>query len=112
MEVVVTGHNFESILPKDHPCHAYFKLTNWFQRRKTGKFSDFIFPKHLGYLDLPIMRGSNFSPVKLAQNAGVKRSLDLFPHGQSSSLIWRSWSPDTILKVYYPRTIHAMLTLN
>ena len=21
---------------------------------------------------------------------------------------WRSWSPDTILKVYYPRTIHAM----
>jgi hypothetical protein len=35
----------------------------------TGKFSDFIFPKHLGFLDLPIMRGSNFSPVKLAQNA-------------------------------------------
>jgi hypothetical protein len=27
----------------------------------TGKFSDFIFPKHLGFLDLPIMRGSNFS---------------------------------------------------
>jgi hypothetical protein len=26
MEVVVTGHNFESILPKDHPCHVYFKL--------------------------------------------------------------------------------------
>jgi hypothetical protein len=22
MEVVVTGHNFESILPKDHPCHV------------------------------------------------------------------------------------------
>ena len=25
---------------------------------------------------------------------------------------WRSWSPDTILKVYYPRTIHAMSALN
>jgi hypothetical protein len=34
MEVVVTGHNFESILPKDHPCHVCFKLTYWFQRRK------------------------------------------------------------------------------
>jgi hypothetical protein len=27
-------------------------------------------------------------------------------HG--SHLGWRSWLPDTILKVYYPRTIHAM----
>jgi hypothetical protein len=25
---------------------------------------------------------------------------------------WRSWSPDTILKAYYPRTIHAMIALN
>ena len=31
-------------------------------------------------------------------------------HG--SHLRWRSWSPDTILKVYYPMTIHAMLALN
>jgi len=31
---VVTGHNFESILPKDHPCHVCFKLADWFQRRK------------------------------------------------------------------------------
>jgi hypothetical protein len=34
MEVVVTGHNFESILPKDHPCHVCFKLVDWFQRRR------------------------------------------------------------------------------
>jgi hypothetical protein len=34
MEVVVTGHNFESILPKDHPCHACFKLADWFQKRR------------------------------------------------------------------------------
>ena len=34
MEVGVTGHNFESILPKSHPCHVCFKLANWFQRRR------------------------------------------------------------------------------
>ena len=34
MEVMVTGHSFESILPKDHPCHVCFKLADWFQRRK------------------------------------------------------------------------------
>ena len=34
MVVVVTGHNFESILPKDHPCHLCFKLADWFQRRR------------------------------------------------------------------------------
>ena len=34
MEVVVTGHNFESILPKDPPCHVCFKLADWFQKRR------------------------------------------------------------------------------
>ena len=34
MEVVVTGHNFESILPKDHPCHVCFKLADRFQKRR------------------------------------------------------------------------------
>jgi hypothetical protein len=34
IEVVVTGHNFESILPKDHPCHVCFKLADWFQKRR------------------------------------------------------------------------------
>jgi hypothetical protein len=34
MEVVVTGHNFESILPKDHQCHVCFKLADWFQKRR------------------------------------------------------------------------------
>ena len=34
MEVVVTGHNFESILPKDPPCYVCFKLADWFQRRR------------------------------------------------------------------------------
>ena len=34
MDVVVTGHNFESILPKDHSCHVSFKLADWFQKRR------------------------------------------------------------------------------
>jgi hypothetical protein len=34
MEVMVIGHNFESILPKDHPCLVCFKLADWFQRRR------------------------------------------------------------------------------
>jgi hypothetical protein len=34
MDVMVTGHNFESILPKDHSCHVSFKLADWFQKRR------------------------------------------------------------------------------
>ena len=31
---MVAGHNFESILPKDHPCHVCFKLADWIQKRR------------------------------------------------------------------------------
>jgi hypothetical protein len=34
MEVVVTGHIFESILPKNHPCQVCFKFADWLQRRR------------------------------------------------------------------------------
>jgi hypothetical protein len=34
MEVRVIRHNFESILPKDHPCHDCFKLADWFHQRR------------------------------------------------------------------------------
>ena len=34
MVVAVTGRNFESILPKDHPCYVCFKLADWFQSRR------------------------------------------------------------------------------
>ena len=34
MEVEVTGHNFESMLPKDPPCYVCFKLADWFQRKR------------------------------------------------------------------------------
>jgi hypothetical protein len=32
MDVRVTGHNFENLPLKDHPCHVCFKLAYWFQR--------------------------------------------------------------------------------
>ena len=61
MEVVVTGHNFESILPKDHPCHVCFKLTYWFQRRRLlNIFSIGSYVKikssHGGHLEFPISK--------------------------------------------------------
>jgi hypothetical protein len=31
MEVRVTGHNFENLPLKDHPCHVCFKLAYWFE---------------------------------------------------------------------------------
>ena len=31
---MIIGHNFESILPKDHSCHVCFKLADWFQRKR------------------------------------------------------------------------------
>jgi hypothetical protein len=34
MEVMVTGHNFKNILPKDHPFHVCFKLADWLERRR------------------------------------------------------------------------------
>jgi hypothetical protein len=34
MEVRVTGHKFENLPLKDHPCHVCFKLAYWFQRRR------------------------------------------------------------------------------
>ena len=34
MEVRVTGHNFENLPLKDHPCHVCFKLSHWFHRRR------------------------------------------------------------------------------
>jgi hypothetical protein len=40
----------------------------------------------------------------------ILRLICLNVHG--SHLGWRSWSPDTILKAYYPRTTHAMFALN
>ena len=61
MDVVVTGHNFESILPKDHSCHVSFKLADWFQRRRLlNNFPIRSYVKikssHGGHLEFPISK--------------------------------------------------------
>ena len=81
---MVTGHNFESILPKCHPCHVCFKLADWFQRRRLLN-------------NFPIG-----SYVKTKSNHGGHLE---FPIGRSGSL-------DIILKVDHLRTSHAMFALN
>ena len=53
---------------------------------------------------------------KLAYWFQRKLFLNIFPIGSYVKIMstygghlgWRSWSPDTILKVYHPRTIHAV----
>ena len=51
---MVTRHNFESILPKDHPCHVCFKLADWFQRRRLKQFS------HRSYVKTMSADGGHF----------------------------------------------------
>jgi hypothetical protein len=127
MEVVVTGHNFESILPKDHPCHVCFKLADWFQKRRLLN----NFP--IGSLKLCLLMVAilNRDHVRWASlcfyfllfevmfllfvfwgYVFIFCYLRLCFYCLFSHLGWRSWSPDIILKVYYPRTIHAMFALN
>ena len=80
---MVTGHNFESMLPKDHPCHVCFKLVYWFQRRRFLN----IFP--IGF----------YMYVKTMSADGGNDG-------------WRFGSLDIILKVDHLRTIRPMFALN
>ena len=136
MEVVVTGHNFESILPKNHPCHVCFKLADWFQRRRLLN----NFPKgpmlKLCLLTAAILdrdRGHWTQFWQLTTEGPSMTCLlywltgfrgedfkTFFPIGsyvktmsaEGGHLGWRSESPDTILKIDHLRTIHAMFALN
>jgi hypothetical protein len=67
MEVVVTGQNFESILPKDHPCHVCFKiLADWFQKRRLLK----NFP--IGsYVKTMSADGDHFEPRSVSLNTNL-----------------------------------------
>ena len=54
---VVKGHNFESILPKDHPYQVCFKLADWFQRRRL--LNNFPIGS---YVQIMSADGSHFGP--------------------------------------------------
>jgi hypothetical protein len=66
MEVVVTGHNFESILPKDHPCHVCFKLADWFQKRRL--LNNFPIGSYVKTMSAD---GGHFEPWDLNSNLDV-----------------------------------------
>ena len=134
MEVVVTGHNFESILPKDHPCHVCFKLADWFQRRLLNNFPICpilkLCPLMAAILDRGRVTEHNFGSwppqdhrwhVCYIWLTGFREDFKTFsPIGsyvktmsaEGGHLGWRSGSPDTILKIDHLRTIHAMFALN
>ena len=136
MEVVVTGHNFESILPKDHPCHVCFKLAEWFQRRRLlnnfpiGPMLKLCLLMVPSWMEVRVT-GHNFEnwPLKdhpchvcfkLAYWFQRRRFLNIFPIGSyvktmsadGGHLGWRSGSLDIILKVDHLKTIPAMFALN
>ena len=136
MEVVVTGHNFESILPKDHPCHVCFKLAYWFQRRRLlSNFPIGSYVKtmsadggHFGprsgslitILEVDHLRTIDDMFAILAYWFQRRRFLNILPIGSNvknmsadgGHLGWRFGSLNIILKVDHSRTIHAMFALN
>ena len=133
MEVVVTGHNFESILPKDHPCHVCFKLPDWFQRRRLLN----SFPIE-SYVKTMSADGGHFEPRSGSileadqlrtidemfailtywfQRRRFKNNILIGSYVKTMSaegghLGCRSGSSDTIWKIDHLRTIHSMFALN
>jgi hypothetical protein len=77
--VVVTRHNFESILPKDHACHICFKLADWFQRRR------FLNNFPIGsYVKTMSADGGHFEPRSGSLNtmaAMSRHSFNIEPYG-------------------------------
>ena len=133
---MVTGHNFESILPKDHPCHVCFKLADWFQKRrllnnfpigsyvKTMSADGGHFEPRSGslntILEVDHLRTIDDMFAILAYWFQRRRFLNIFPIGSyvktmstdGGHLGWSFGSLDIILKVDHLRTIHAMFALN
>jgi hypothetical protein len=136
MEVRVTGHNFENLPLKDHPCHVCSKLAYWFQRRRFLNISPIgSYVKtmsadggHLGWrsgsLDiiLKVYHLRTIHAMFALKGLLVSEEffLNIFPIGSyvktmsadGGHLGWRSGSQDIILKVDHLRTIHAIFALN
>jgi len=79
----VTGHNFESLPPKDHSCHVCFKLTHWFQKRRLlNIFSIGSYVKtkssHGGHLEFPISAKNKNLVYDHPMNISAKFGSNLF----------------------------------
>ena len=124
----VTAHKFESILPKDHPCHLCFKLADWLQKRRL--LNNFTIGSYVKTMSAD---GGHFEPRSGSHLRTIHAMFALnwltgfrgnvikhFPIGSyvktmsadGGHLGWRSGSQDIILKVDHLRTIHVMFALN
>ena len=132
---MVTGHKFESLLPKAHAMFALNWLTSFQRRRPLNNFPIGSYVKTMsvdgGYF------GSRSGSLNTILKVDHLRTIDdmftiltywfrgkkfntFFPIASyvknmsagGGHLGWRSGSPDTILKIDHLRTIHAMFALN
>jgi hypothetical protein len=102
MEVWVTGYNFESWPFKDHSCHVCFKLTYWFRDHDLHDLHPRWPPSAEDLMGKNVLKSSPLKPVSQfkANMAWIVLKWSILKIVSSDShLGWRSWSPDTILKV-------------
>ena len=102
MEVVVTGHNFESILPKDHPCHVCFKLADWFQKRRL--LNNFPIGSYVKTMSAD---GGHFEPRSGSLIGSYVKNMS----ADGDHFEPRSGSLNTILEVDHLRTIDDMFAI-
>jgi hypothetical protein len=67
---------YDSILPKDHPCHVCFKLADWFQKRRN--LNNFPIGSYVKSMSAD---GGHFEP---------RSGEDLFMSGERYRLTWAS----------------------
>jgi hypothetical protein len=92
--------------------YIYFQETSMIQTQTFWNSSDRKGRKSQGPAILPSMLVMlNTSKLLFKSHTAIGFYVKTMS-AYGSHLGWRSWSPDTILKVYYPRTIHAMFALN
>jgi hypothetical protein len=122
--------------PKTLPTiwHTYMTLVTKYQISTNNSYWEKCDEKYLGRTEGQTDRGKTVYPSPPSGSGGIISPLKnvcmpntskllfkshtaigfyaktMSAHG--SHLGWRLWSPDIILKVYYPRTIHAMFALN
>jgi hypothetical protein len=68
-----TGHNFESILPKDHPCHVCFKLADSLQKRRL--LNNFPIGSYVKTMSAD---GGHFEPRSGSLSMDLNSNLDVF----------------------------------
>jgi hypothetical protein len=105
MEIVVTGHNFENILPKDHPCHVCFKLVDWFQRRRL--LNNFPIGSYVKTMSAD---GSHFGPRSGSLNT-ILEADHLKEPSMTCLLYWLTGFRGEDFKTFFPIGSYAKTTV-